>query len=157
MNVDLQPDPMIGRMLPDLDLEFSDGHKAHLPDDWKGRWTLLYFYVKDDTPRCRSQACAYRDNMNEFKRVNVQVVGVSPDDAESHRRFSEKNRLNFPLLSDPLHTLSRAMGAYEDGSASRDTFLIDPEGRIRQVWRKVRPEATVGETYETIQGVTLTD
>ncbi|HEX4924284.1 MAG TPA: peroxiredoxin, partial [Bdellovibrionales bacterium] len=133
MNVDLQPDPMIGRMLPDVDLEFADGRTAHLPDDWKGRWTLLYFYPADDTPGCTAQAHAYRDNIDEFKRVNVQVVGVSPDDADSHRRFTKKHQLNFPLLSDPLHVLARAMGAYAGESVSRDTFLIDPEGRVRQV------------------------
>jgi thioredoxin-dependent peroxiredoxin len=160
----LRPDALIGKQLPQIELQSSTGGAMRLPDDLKGKWTLLYFYPKDDTPGCTQQACAYRDTMEEFKRINVQVIGVSGDDLKSHQAFTEKHQLNFPLLTDSNFELSDVLGVYGDQTwkgnvykgLSRDTFLIDPEGKIRQVWRKVRPEATVGETFETIQGLTLT-
>jgi thioredoxin-dependent peroxiredoxin len=160
----LKVDPLVGTVVPHVDLESSDGRKVRLPEDLKGKWTLLYFYPKDDTPGCTKQACNYRDNLEQFKRIGVQVFGVSSDTLASHDAFIKKFNLNFPLLADTQQLLSKPLGSYGEQSwngktymgLSRDTFLIDPTGKIRQVWRKVRPENTVNETFEAVQGVSIT-
>ena len=160
-SADLRPDPLIGKTLPQVTLDSSEGKKVKIPDDWKGKWTILYFYPKDDTPGCTKQACSYRDNLADFRKINVQVIGVSGDDLTSHDSFITKFSLNFPLLADTENKLGLALGVFGDQSwngktyrgYSRDTFLVDTNGVIRQVWRKVSPEHTMGETYEAIQGV----
>lgn len=152
-------DPLVGKTLPSLTLSHSDGGKVTLPDDFKGQWTILYFYPKDDTPGCTKQACSYRDNIAQFKEAGAEVWGVSLDDLASHDDFREKYTLNFPLIADTEHKLSETLGVYGDQEwqgktfkgLSRDTFLIDPDGAVRQVWRKVNPLETVSQTYEALK------
>lgn len=139
-------DSLIGKTLPDVQLASSAGGNVKLPDDLKGHWTLLYFYPKDDTPGCTKQACSYRDNIKDFESLGVKVFGVSLDDLNSHEAFINKYQLNFPLLADVNHELSEALSV-----KSRDTFLIDPQGKIKEVWRKVRPEETVAETLLAVR------
>jgi thioredoxin-dependent peroxiredoxin len=152
-------DPMIGKELPDVELKSSQGGQMKLPRDLQGHWTILYFYPKDDTPGCTKQACSYRDGMENFEKINVRVLGVSLDDLTSHDSFIQKFNLNFPLLADTQHQLSEALGSYGDQEwqgktyqgLSRDTFLIDPQGKVREVWRKVAPTTTMMETYEAVK------
>ncbi len=107
-------DPLLGTNLPEISLESTEGKRVKLPEDIQGSWTLLYFYPKDDTPGCTKQACNYRDNMGEFKKIGAKVYGISLDALDSHGQFIQKYSLNFPLLSDPDHKLSEALGVYGD-------------------------------------------
>lgn len=145
--------------LPRVTLLSSAGGTVTFPDDVKGKWTLIYFYPKDDTPGCTKQACSYRDHYAEFKKLGITLFGVSLDDLTSHNAFIQKYSLNFPLLADTQHELSEALGVYGDQEwkgktfkgLSRDTVLIDPQGKVRQAWRKVNPETTMQETLDAIK------
>ena len=125
-----------------------------------GRKVVLYFYPKDDTPGCVKEACSFRDANAELREAGVEVLGVSADSLKSHRRFVEKYRLNFPLLSDEEKTVSTAYGAWGEKTAwgkttvgmKRMTFLIDEEGVIRKVWPKVRPEGHAEEVLKAVKG-----
>lgn len=139
----------IGMELPQMALESSEGKPVKIPEDLKGVWSLIYFYPKDDTPGCTKQACSYRDGFSKFKKLKVKVYGVSMDDLNSHSSFIKKFNLNFPLLSDPKHELADQLGAYQkdSGYLSRDTFLVDPNGKVVEVWRNVHPDSTMRETF----------
>lgn len=147
-------DSLKGQTLPNVTLASSKGGQVSLPKDLQGKWTLLYFYPKDDTPGCTKQACAYRDNLEQFTQAGIQVLGVSTDDLVSHDAFITKFSLNFPLLADTEHKLSEALGVYGDQTwgektykgLSRDTFLVNPDGKIAEVWRKVNATTTMEET-----------
>jgi thioredoxin-dependent peroxiredoxin len=147
-------DQWIGKKLPELTLESTRGESIQIPEGLEGQWTVLYFYPKDDTPGCTKQACGYRDQMAQFKDAEIEVLGVSLDDLSSHQSFISMFELNFPLLVDADHQLSEALGVYGDQEwkgrvfkgLSRDSFLINPEGKVAAVWRKVNPEETVEET-----------
>jgi peroxiredoxin Q/BCP len=148
-----------GTVLPSLKLPSTSGNELSLPDDLKGHWTLIYFYPKDDTPGCTIQACAYRDDLSSFKDLGASIFGVSLDDLTSHNNFIDKFALNFPLIVDADHKLADALGSYVEKDRngvksmgiSRDTFLIDSEGIIRKVWRKVNPETTIAETKAVLE------
>lgn len=120
---------------------------------------VLYFYPKDDTPGCTKEACGFRDRMGDLQAVGAVVLGVSADDVASHKRFAEKYGLNFPLLADPERQAILAYGAWgkknlygkEYEGVLRQTFLIDPEGRIAKVWRKVSPEGHAEEVAEALR------
>lgn len=147
-------DPMIGKALPELTLAHSEGGHVHLPADLKGHYTILYFYPKDDTPGCTKQACAYRDAAADIQESGIKLYGVSLDDLESHDHFRKKFSLNFPLIADVDKQLSQALGAYGEQEyagktymgLSRDSFLIGPDTRVLQVWRRVDPLSTAAET-----------
>lgn len=147
-------DKIMGTQIPDLQLSVSGGDDLKLPEDFKGKWTLLYFYPKDDTPGCTKQACGYRDNIEEFKKLGVNVYGVSGDNLSSHSAFMEKFTLNFPLIFDQDYKLSEALGAFGEQEwqgkkfkgISRDTFAIDSDAKVAMVWRKVDPTETIAET-----------
>lgn len=153
-------DEFVGKLVPKITLESSAGGSVTIPESWKGKWIVLYFYPKDDTPGCTKQACSYRDNIEDFKKIGVQVYGVSLDDLKSHDKFISKYNLNFPLLADVDHKLSESLGVYGNQGfmgkifkgLSRDTFLIDPEGMIREVWRKVKADQTMVETLDAVRG-----
>ncbi len=149
---------LLGTMLPTVELDSTEGKRIKLPEDLKGRWTVLYFYPKDDTPGCTKEACTYTDQLTKFKNIGAMIYGVSLDDVDSHNKFKEKYRITFPLLSDTEKTLSEALGVYQNTNfmgkllkmLSRDTFLIDPEGKIAKIWRKVNPVTSVDDTYNEI-------
>jgi peroxiredoxin Q/BCP len=127
-------------------------------EDYLGRWVVLYFYPKDDTPGCTKEACSFRDEKGNLEALGAVVLGVSADDVQSHARFHSKYALNFPLLSDPGKEVIRAYGAwgvkqlygqvYE--GVMRQTYLIDPAGRVARVWEKVRPEGHAAEVAEAL-------
>ena len=156
---DTTSDRTLGKEIPPLSLESSAGGHVTFPKDLLGKWTLIYFYPKDDTPGCTKQACSYRDSMSDFKKLGVQVYGVSTDDLHSHDAFIRKFNLNFPLLADTSHLLGEALGTFEDRGiiskllkmTNRDSFLIGPDAKVCEVWRKVSPTVTMSETYEAVK------
>ena len=138
--------PQQGESLPDLQLVTESGE--HIGTEaLKGRKTVLFFYPKDDTPGCTKEACAFRDRMNDYANVGIQVYGVSLDSPESHREFREKYNLNFPLLTDEGGRASEVLGVLRENrkSTNRVTFLLDPEARISKVYPEVSPETHADE------------
>ncbi len=131
-----------GEPAPDFELKDQSG-TLHSIEDYRGRWVALYFYPKDDTPGCTTEACEFRDNIFAFKNANCQILGVSLDDAESHKEFSEKYGLPFPLLADTEGTTAEAYGVKTKflgmTIAKRQTFLIDPQGNVAKHYEKVDP------------------
>lgn len=152
-------DPIEGKTLPKLTLEATELGRVTLPDDLRGSFALIYFYPKDDTPGCTKQACAYRDSGARFRELGVKLFGVSLDDMASHEAFKNKYSLDFPLLSDPEHKLADFFGVYGEREwqgkrfmgLSRDTFLIDPDGKVVGVYRGVDPLTSVEETYKALK------
>jgi len=133
-----------GDKAPDFTLRDATGREVSL-GDFAGRQVILYFYPRDDTPGCTKEACGFRDHWEELGRSGAVVLGVSADDAESHRRFATKHRLPFTLLSDPDHSVMRAYGAYGEKllygrkvtGVIRSTVWIGPDGRVRRHWARV--------------------
>ncbi len=127
--------------------------------DFRGSKLILYFYPKDNTPGCTTEACDFRDSMEILLGRGYRVVGVSPDSVASHRRFREKHGLNFPLLSDPDSTVAKAYGAYGEKKVCgrttegviRSTFLIDEEGRVRKAWYRVKAKGHVAQILEELK------
>lgn len=130
---------------------------THALADYRGRWVVLYFYPKDDTPGCTTEACNFRDDLGTLRAFNVQVLGVSMDDTQSHARFAEKYRLPFPLLADTGGVVTRAYGAlWSLGPikfAKRHSFIIDPEGRIAKIYRDVKPETHSRELQQELKAL----
>jgi peroxiredoxin Q/BCP len=128
---------------PDFSTMTPDGQKRSLAD-FLGKWTVLYFYPKDDTPGCTVEACSLRDARDEIAELGAEVVGVSADDASSHDKFKAKHQLNFTLLSDPDHKMIEAYGAWGKKQFGREgilrkTFIIDPKGQVVKVYGRVTP------------------
>ena len=136
----MQPTPY---MAPDFKLQDESG-KTHSLADYKGGWLVLYFYPKDDTPGCTTEACSLRDAATDISELGAEVVGVSADDAESHGKFIAKHHLNFTLLSDPSKKVIEAYGAWgkkmfgKEGILRR-TFIINPHGEVVKVYGRVTP------------------
>jgi peroxiredoxin Q/BCP len=135
----------IGDKAPDFTLPADGGGKVALKD-LKGKTVILYFYPKDDTSGCTAEACAFRDQLPDFSKSKATVLGVSRDSVASHDRFKKKYGLTFPLLSDEEGKVTQAYGTWVEKSMygrkymgiGRSTFLIDPKGVIRGLWRKVK-------------------
>ena len=136
-----------GDKAPDFTAPTTGGGKAVL-SDFKGKNVILYFYPKDDTPGCTKEACAFRDEFAAFKRKSAVVLGVSVDSVKSHDKFAEKFKLPFTLVSDEDKKIVQAYGVWGGKSfmgrkylgTYRVTFLIGPDGRIKKIWPKVKPE-----------------
>ena len=126
--------------------------------DFKGRKVVLYFYPKDNTPGCTTEACDFRDNMARLVKTGTVVLGVSPDSVKSHAGFREKHSLPFPLLSDPEREVASAYGAYGEkkmyGKTAmgiiRSTFLIDEASKVEHAWRPVKVKGHVDEVLAAI-------
>ncbi|MER3479628.1 MAG: thioredoxin-dependent thiol peroxidase [Meiothermus sp.] len=146
-----------GEKAPTFALPDQEG-KVHRLEDYRGKWVVLYFYPKDDTPGCTKEACNFRDEKGRLEEMGAVVLGVSADDLESHGKFHSKYGLNFPLLSDPSTQTIRAYGAWgkknlygsEYEGVLRQTFLIDPQGQIARVWEKVKPDEHALEVAEAL-------
>jgi peroxiredoxin Q/BCP len=111
---------------------------------YRGKWVVLYFYPKDDTPGCTTEACSLRDARNELAELGAEVVGISKDDAEAHERFKAKHTLNFTLLTDKDGTVINAYGAWGKKQFGKEgilrkTFIINPEGNVVKVYGRVTP------------------
>lgn len=136
--------PTLGTAAPNFRLQDQNG-EWHTLDQYRGKWVALYFYPKDQTPGCTTQACDFRDNIFAFREVGAVILGISVDDVASHREFAEKHGLPFKILADNTKktaadygVLARLFGIME--VARRETFLIDPQGRIARHYLDVRPE-----------------
>jgi thioredoxin-dependent peroxiredoxin len=141
-----------GKAAPAFDLESTDGKRVALKD-LKGKPVVLYFYPKDDTPGCTTEACDFRDHYASFK--DAVVLGVSPDNLKSHEKFKAKFKLPFPLLSDPDHAVAEKYGVWKEKSMygkkymgiERTTFIIDAGGKIAKIFPKVK----VTEHYKDVR------
>jgi peroxiredoxin Q/BCP len=136
----------VGEKAPEFELMDNEGHPQKL-SDYRGQTIVVYFYPRDDTPGCTKEACSFRDSYGEFRRAGVEVIGISPDSEKSHTKFIEKYELPFTLLSDPDHKVCEAFGVWgtkkmagrEYEGVYRTTFIIGPDGVIKEVFENVKP------------------
>jgi len=132
----------IGEPAPEFELSDQNG-QLHSLEDYRDQWVVLYFYPKDETPGCTTEACEFRDNIFAFKEINAQILGVSLDDVESHQKFAEHHGLPFPLLADSGGQTAEAYGVktkmFGMTVAKRQTFLIAPDGTLSKHYEKVKP------------------
>lgn len=133
----------VGKPAPEFELPDQHG-QLHSLEDYRDQWVVLYFYPKDETPGCTTEACEFRDNIFAYRELNAQILGVSLDDVESHRKFAENHGLPFPLLADVEGATADAYGVKTKMMgwtvAKRQTFLIDPQGKIALHYEKVDPD-----------------
>ena len=142
----------VGDSAPELKLKDQDGNLVFLRDFFDKKWVVLYFYPMDDTPGCTKEACNFRDNLGQLFEIGVQVIGVSVDNNQSHKRFANKLKLNFPLLADPTKKVTKAYGALAFYRlARRMTFIIDKQGNVRKVFPKVNPADHVDEIIQVLR------
>jgi peroxiredoxin Q/BCP len=140
-----------GKPAPDFERRDDEGRPVKL-SDFGGRSVVLYFYPKDDTPGCTAQACGIRDSVADFKARGAEVLGVSADDVASHRKFKSKYALPFTLLADPEHELGDVYGVNREGKSSyeRSTFVIDADGNVKKVMRRVDPRPHANEVLAAL-------
>ncbi len=149
-----------GSIAPDFCLPSDDGREYCLRD-FRGKWVVLYFYPKDNTSGCTREAVDFTSRLNDFMSLGAVVIGVSPDPIESHRKFRMKHSLKVILLSDVEHKVLQLYGVWgkkkrygrEYYGVIRSTFLIDPQGVVRRVWRNVRVAGHVEEVLRTLQSL----
>lgn len=147
----------VGEQAVDFQLQDQAG-VTHQLSDYRGRWVLLYFYPKDDTPGCTKEACMIRDAWTEFKTAGVVVLGVSADTTESHQKFADKHNLPFPLLADTEKKVLQEYGAFKEKSMfgksflgiQRMSYLIGPDGAVAKVYPKVKPDVHADEVLADI-------
>ena len=147
-----------GASAPDFHLKSDDGNSYSLSQFKGKKEVVLYFYPRDDTSGCTKEACSFRDTSPHFTKKGVQILGVSTDDLDSHAKFRTKYELNFPLLSDPEHKVSDEYGVYklknnygkDYWGIERSTFIIDKEGKIKKIFRKVKVD---GHTQEIMSSL----
>ena len=149
----------IGDPAPDFSMP-ADGEGSVALRDFRGRKLVLYFYPKDDTPGCTTEAQAFRDALDDFERAGAAILGVSPDTPAKHDRFKAKHALTSPLGSDEDHAVAEAYGVWVEKrmygrtymGVERSTFLVDEDGRIAQVWRKVRVKGHAQAVLDALTG-----
>lgn len=147
-----------GMEAPDFTLRSDSGESVTL-SGLRGRPVVLYFYPRDDTPGCTVEACEFRDAWGDVEKAGAVVLGVSPDDVPSHGRFRTKFQLPFPLLADPDHRVAELYGVWGEKSMYgrtffgilRTTFVIDPGGRVRQVFERVKPKGHAARVLEALR------
>lgn len=148
----------IGKPAPDFELPANNGEKVKL-SDYKGKNVVLYFYPKDMTPGCTTEACDFRDHHESFKDLDAVILGVSPDPVDRHQKFIDKHELPFMLLADEEHAVAEEYGVWklkknfgkEYMGIERSTFVIDKEGNLVNEWRKVRVKGHVEEALQYIR------
>lgn len=142
---------------PEFELATDEGRKVKL-SDYRGRKVVLYFYPKDDTPGCTTQACDLRDRIEEIDARGAVVLGVSPDDVESHQHFKQKFGLNFTLLADTDHKVAEAYGVWKEKNlygkkmmgVERTSFIIDEQGNILKILPRVKPAEHVSQVLDIV-------
>lgn len=151
---DGQEDLGTGAPAPEFELPDQTG-QLHSLEDYRDQWIVLYFYPKDETPGCTTEACEFRDNIFEYRKLNAQILGVSFDDVESHLKFSENHDLPFPLLADTEGKAADAYGVktrmFGMTVAKRQTFLIDPAGNIAKHYQDVKPDTHSEEVLQDLR------
>jgi thioredoxin-dependent peroxiredoxin len=166
------PKPVAGAMAPAFSLVDQNG-KTHTLADYKGKWVVVYFYPKDQTPGCTTQACQFTENVFAFRKAGAQILGVSVDDVSSHKAFEaalsknakisaenqkaiEQHGLPFPLLADTTHATAKSYGVLAKFGtmtiATRDTFLIDPNGKVAKHY-SVTPDKLEGHSAELLADI----
>jgi peroxiredoxin Q/BCP len=149
----------VGDIAPDFSLPSTDGSVISLAQFRGAQPVVLYWYPKDDTPGCTTEACSFRDNLAALQGKGVAVLGASPDSVKSHQKFATKFSLNFPLLADEGAVVAQRYGVWGEKSmygrtymgVERTTFLIDRDGTIAAVWRKVKPNKHVDEILAALE------
>jgi peroxiredoxin Q/BCP len=144
-----------GTTAPAFKTTDANGETVSLKD-LRGQKVVLYFYPKDDTPGCTKEACSFRDEFATFKKRGITVLGVSPDNEKSHKKFETKYKLPFTLLADTDHAIAESYGVWGEKKfmgrtymgVQRTTFLIDEKGKIKKVFEKVKPEDHASEVLE---------
>jgi thioredoxin-dependent peroxiredoxin len=147
-----------GTAAPDFELKTDSGDTVRLAD-LRGKQVVLYFYPRDDTPGCTKQACGIRDAWDAFRETGAEVFGVSPDGEASHAKFKEKYGLPFTLLADPDHELTERYGFWTQKSfagkkymgVERSTVVIDAAGKVKKVFRRVKPDAHAAQVLDTLE------
>lgn len=147
-----------GKKAPDFTLPDQNGNKVKL-SDLKGKYVVLYFYPKDDTSGCTKEACNFRDAFPKFQNIDAVILGVSPDSIASHKKFAEKYKLPFQLLADEDKKVVEKYGVWKEKSmygkkymgVERTTFIIDPEGKIKEIFPKVKVDNHHQEVLEALK------
>jgi peroxiredoxin Q/BCP len=146
-----------GAPAPDFELQSDEGETVTLTA-LRGKPVVLYFYPKDDTPGCTTEACEFRDAYDRFREQGVEILGVSPDTEASHRKFKSKYELPFTLLADPDHQAAESYGVWKEKrnygktymGVERSTFVIDTDGRVAKAMRGIRPAGHAAQVLETL-------
>jgi len=149
--------PKIGNKAPAVKLKNQNGEVVSL-DQFKGKTVVLYFYPKDETPGCTKEACAFRDEFADIKKKGAVILGVSPDSAEQHAKFAAKHELPFDLLVDANHKVADKYGVWVEKSMygkkfmgiERSTFVIDANGKLKAIFRKVHPTEHIAEVVAVL-------
>lgn len=150
----------LGDKIPSIQFKATGGVHSNF-GEYKGQWLVLYFYPKDATPGCTLEACDFRDNDKEFAFLNATLFGISRDTLASHEKFKAKQGILFELISDPDETLCqlfdvmrmKSMYGKQVRGIERSTFIIDPEGYVRHIWRKVKVEGHVDEVVRVLKSL----
>lgn len=148
----------IGTQAPAINADTEGGGKLNL-EDYKGKWVILYFYPKDNTPGCTKEACSFNDNLSALTEMGAEVIGVSPDSAKSHDKFVEKFNLKFHLVADPEKEICKAYDIMGEKKlfgkvyfgVKRSTYIIDPDGVIQYVYKSVK---VAGHTEQVMKRLT---
>ena len=142
-----------GQPAPDFTLPDQDGKPVTLSAQ-RGKWVVLYFYPKDDTPGCTKEACSFRDNLTAIQQLDALILGISVDSVASHKKFAEKFKLNFPILADDQQQITARYGVLTSYMgmkvARRSTVIIDPQGIIRKIFPSVKPEDHALEIHHAL-------
>ncbi len=148
----------VGDKAPDFILKNQNDEEIKL-QDLKGQWSIVYFYPKDDTPGCTLEAKNFSEKMKDFSALGINVIGISPDSTQSHKKFEDKHDLSITLLSDEQHSTledydvwkTKKMYGKQYKGVERSTFLINPEGKIEHIWSKVKVSNHVDEVLDKIK------
>ncbi len=150
----------VGQKAPSFKLPDQDG-KIHTLSEYKGKWLLVYFYPKDDTPGCTKEACMIRDSFPAFGKLDAQIVGISGDSIKSHKKFADKYNLPFTLLADEQKEVLQKYGVWQEKTlygkkymgVVRTSFLINPKGKIVKIYENVKPETHAEEILKDLQNL----
>ena len=141
----------VGNPAPKFEVKTQTGETFRM-DSRKGKWSVFYFYPKDDTPGCTKQACAFRDSIEVIRKLGAEIYGVSKDTVESHQKFVEKYKLNFPILADADGKVIEAFGVKGLlGMAKRQTFIVDPNLNVAYVMKNVDPVTNAQDVADTLK------